>query len=65
MPTTLPGRELIKNYMNENRIGLESLGQMYGVGKVYMGEVLSGKKAGPSANALILKILNDLKIVDK
>ncbi|WP_125767337.1 XRE family transcriptional regulator [Lapidilactobacillus wuchangensis] len=65
MPTTLPGRELIKKYIDQNSISVASLGRMYGVGKMYMGEVLSGKKSGPSANALILKIIDDLKIVDK
>jgi hypothetical protein len=65
MPTTLPGRELIKKYIDHNSISVASLGRMYGVGKMYMGEVLSGKKAGPAANALILKIIDDLKIIDE
>lgn len=62
MPTTLTGRELIKQYIKDNSISLSSLGAMYNVGKVYMGQVLSGKKATKAANELVLKIIDDFKL---
>lgn len=62
MPTTLTGRELIKQYIEENSVNIGSLGAMYNVGKVYMSEVLSGKKQTRAANALVLKIIDDFKL---
>lgn len=62
MPTTLTGRELIKRYINNNSISIGSLGAMYNVGKVYMSQVLSGKKTTKAANELVLKIIEDFKL---
>lgn len=62
MPTTASGRELINKYLDKNNISVVSLATAYGVGKMYMGQVLSGAKQNPSANALILKIIEDYKI---
>lgn len=62
MPSTLTGREAVKKYLERNSISNESLGTMYDVSKVYIGEVLNGNKNGPKANALVLKIIDDFKI---
>lgn len=62
MPTTLTGRQLIKQYVESNSVDLGSLGAMYGIGRVYMGEILSGKKQTKKANELVLKIIDDFKL---
>lgn len=65
MPTTLNGRELIRQYLDDNNISDISLAATYGVGKVYLGQVLSGKKQSAAANKLVLKIIEDYKIRPK
>lgn len=65
MPTTLAGRELINQYLKENSISVTSLATMLGLGKVYVNEVLTGKKNNAAANELILKIIETLKIRPK
>lgn len=62
MPETLSGREAIKKYLDDKQITIVSLAAMYGVGKMYMHEVLSGKKKSKSANELVLKVIEDFKI---
>lgn len=62
MPTTESGRELVSKYLDKNNISIVSLATTYGVGKMYMSQVLSGVKQNPAANAMILKIIDDLKI---
>ncbi|GEL14081.1 hypothetical protein FC15_GL000686 [Lapidilactobacillus concavus DSM 17758] len=62
MPTALTGRQLIKQYVDQHNVDLGSLGAMYGIGKVYMGEIISGKKQTRAANALVLKIIDDFKL---
>lgn len=62
MLTALTGRQLIKQYVDQHNVDLGSLGAMYGIGKVYMGEIISGKKQTRAANALVLKIIDDFKL---
>lgn len=62
MPTTLTGRELIKQYIDKNDISLQSLGAMYGISKVYVSDILSGKRTGKKANEIVLKIIEDFKL---
>jgi hypothetical protein len=62
MPTTLNGRQLISEYLNKHDISTTSLAAAYGVGKVYMGQVLSGARQSAAANELVLKIIDDYKI---
>ncbi|WP_195515516.1 XRE family transcriptional regulator [Enterococcus dispar] len=62
MPETINGRESIKQYLEKRNITVTSLAAMYGVGKMYMHEVLAGKKKSKSANELVLKIIDDFKI---
>lgn len=65
MPTTQAGRELINAYLEEQHISITSLATMLGLGKMYVAEVLSGKKSNPAANELILKIIETFKIRPK
>ncbi|MDT7019332.1 XRE family transcriptional regulator [Levilactobacillus namurensis] len=65
MPTTLAGRQLIREYLDENDISITSLATTFGVGKMYMAQVLSGSQSSPSANALVLKIIETFKIRPK
>lgn len=37
MPATLAGKNLIKDYSEDNHITISSLAATFGVGKVYMG----------------------------
>ncbi|MGK4034545.1 XRE family transcriptional regulator [Pediococcus acidilactici] len=62
MPETLNGRELVKNYLEENDIERESMAKMFGVSKQYLGEVLNGRKTGKKPNELILKIIQEFGI---
>ncbi|GEK28873.1 hypothetical protein [Furfurilactobacillus siliginis] len=62
MPTTLAGRELIKKYLDENSISITSLATTFGVGKMYMTQVLSGDRKSAAANALVLNIIETFKI---
>lgn len=65
MPTTLSGRRSIKDYLAEHHISITSLATTYGVGKMYLTQVLNGTKQSPAANELVLKIINDYKIKPK
>ncbi len=65
MPELLAGRELVNKYLDDNKISITSLGVTYGKGRMYMAEVLSGKKKNPAANQLILKIIDDFQIRPK
>lgn len=62
MPTTLAGRELIRQYLDENDITITSLATTFGVGKMYLVQVLNGTQHSPAANALVLKIIETFKI---
>ncbi|ANZ70340.1 hypothetical protein [Pediococcus claussenii] len=62
MPDTAKGRQAILNYIEINEIKIRSLGKAYGVSYQYVQKVLNGEAKGPSANKLILKIIDDFKI---
>lgn len=62
MPETLNGRELVRNYLDENKISNESMAKMFGISKQYLGDVLNGKKIGRKPNELILKIIQEFGI---
>lgn len=62
MPATLAGRELIRKYLDENNISITSLATTFGVGKMYMSQVLDGSRKSAAANELILKIIEAFKI---
>lgn len=62
MPETLNGRELVKEYLEENDISNESMAKMFGISKQYFGEVLNGRKNGKQPNKLILAIIQEFGI---
>lgn len=65
MPTTLNGRQLISKYLGQHKISITSLATAYGVGKMYLTQVLNGSKQSAAANELVLKIIDDYKIRPK
>ncbi|WP_069824989.1 antirepressor [Pediococcus pentosaceus] len=62
MPEASRGRELVKEYLEKNKISNESMGKMFGVSKQYFGEVLNGRKTGKQPNKLILAIIQEFGI---
>ena len=57
MPETKLARRKIIAYKEEKNMTYAELGLMVGRTSVYVQEVLMGKKTGPKANELILKII--------
>ena len=57
MPETQKVRNKILEYKEEKNMTYAELGLMVGRTSVYVQEVLMGKKTGPKANELILKII--------
>lgn len=57
MPETQTAREKILEYKESKDMSYQELGLMLNKTPVYVQEVLTGKKAGPKANELILKII--------
>lgn len=62
IPTTQPGRELVKKFLQENDIKSTDLAKMYGMTKQEVSDYLSGRKTNPAANQFILKVIRDFKI---
>jgi predicted transcriptional regulator len=62
MPTTMPGRKLVKKYLANNHIKTTDLAKMYGMTKQEVSNYLSGSKTNPKANQFILKVIRDFKI---
>ena len=62
IPTTQPGRELVKKYLNDNKIKTTDLAKMYGMTKQDVADYLSGRKTTPASNQFILKVIRDFKI---
>ena len=62
MPSTFPGRELVKKFLQENDIKSTDLAKMYGMTKQEVSDYLSGRKTNPAANQFILKVIRDFKI---
>ncbi|MEC1177656.1 hypothetical protein P9B03_04095 [Metasolibacillus meyeri] len=57
MPETLEARKRILEYKESKNMTYEQLGLMVNKTPVYVQEVLTGKKTGPRANELVLKII--------
>lgn len=57
MPETKEARSKILEFKEHRNITYEQLGLMVNKTPVYVQEVLTGKKTGPRANDLILKII--------
>lgn len=50
MPTTMPGRKLVKKYLANNHIKITDLAKMYGLSKQDATEYISGRKTNSKAN---------------
>ena len=57
MPETQKVRNKILEYKEQKNMTYQQLALMVGCSSVYVQQVLSGQKTGPSANELILKIV--------
>ncbi|MCT6890565.1 XRE family transcriptional regulator [Lactobacillus apis] len=62
MPTTMPGRKLVRDYLTDNGIMITNLAKMYGMKKQDANDYISGKKTTPASNKFILKVIRDFKI---
>lgn len=62
MPTSKPGRELIKQYLQDNGLKVSNLAKMYGLTKQEVSNYLNGVKENPAANKFILKVIRDLHL---
>lgn len=62
MPSTMPGRELVKHFLQSNDIKANDLAKMYGMTKQEVSDYLSGRKKNPASNQFILKVIRDFKI---
>lgn len=65
MPTTESGRNLVKSYLDKNKINISDLAKMYGIGRQDATDYISGNKVSPAANRFILSIIHDFKITWK
>lgn len=57
MPETQKVRNKILEYKEQKNMTYDQLGLMVGCSSVYVQQVINGQKTGPSANELILKII--------
>ena len=57
MPETQTARNKILEYKEQKNMTYDQLGLMVGCSSVYVQQVINGQKTGPSANELILKII--------
>ena len=62
MPSTMPGRELVKKYIKENSISIADLAKVYGLGQQEATDYISGRIRSPKSNQFILSIIKDFKI---
>lgn len=62
MPSTLPGRNLVKKFLKDNKIKSNDLAKMYGMTKQEVSDYLSGRKENPAGNNFVLKVIRDFHI---
>lgn len=62
MPSTIPGRELIKKYLKERSISIADLAKAYGLARQDVTDYLSGRNTSPKSNQFVLKVIKDFKI---
>ena len=60
MPSTMPGRELIKNYLKERSISIADLAKAYGLARQDVTDYLSGRNTSPKSNQFVLKVIKPL-----
>ena len=59
MPSTMPGRELVKQFLQQNGIKTTDLAKMYGMTKQEVSDYLSGRKVNPASNQFVLKVIRE------
>lgn len=62
MPTTEPGRKLVKQYLKDHGITITDLAQLYGFPKQTISSFLTGYKDNPQQARFLLKVMKDFKI---
>lgn len=62
MPSTMPGREIVKQYLKENHIKITSLAKMYGLPRQVVTDFISGRIKSPQGNEFILKVIKDFNL---
>lgn len=62
MPSTMSGRDLIKQFLIQNNIKSTDLAKMYGMTRQEVSDYLSGRKVNPASNQFVLKVIHDFKI---
>lgn len=62
MPTTAPGRELVKNFIDNSEFTAVDLSKIYGLSKQDVTNYINGSKTGKKANNFILTVIHDFKI---
>lgn len=62
MPDVNPGREKVKQYMEENNISITDLAVAYGIKKQDLSSYLNGKLDNVKGNQIILRIISDYRI---
>ena len=56
------GRELVRKFMEENKVSEQDLASAYGKSRVWVQRALKGKDKGPAVNLFILTIIRDYKL---
>ena len=65
MPTTQPGREAIKTWMEETGIQQETLATAYGIKATWLSAILNGRDTSRKAHLIIMTIIQENKIKAK
>lgn len=62
MPSTMSGRELVKNFLQQNEISVSDLAKTYGMTKQEVSNYLNGIKTNPASNKFVVKVIHDFHI---
>ena len=65
MPSTLPGRELVQNFLKDNNIKITDLAKMYKLSNQDARDYVTGRKTNPAANRFILTVISDFNLRQK
>lgn len=62
MPTTEPGRILVKQYLKDHGISITDLAQLYGLPKQNVSSFLTGYLDSPQQARFLMKVMKDFRI---
>lgn len=62
MPSTMPGRELVQNFLKDNDIKITDLAKMYKLSNQDARDYVTGRKTNPAANRFILTVISDFNL---